>query len=142
MYIGSLDWASLAAEEIIAFYEGVTAGMCGEDPPPPSQGDEPTLDALQRKGKGRGKDQGPRTPLERYGWFGKVRPQRLCPTPPGMAGKPGGKWHSKGQCTSKGGGKHAEPSKGKGKGFDSGKGYGKDFGKQGGKAFLWMAARP
>ena len=55
MDIWSLDWASLAAEEIIAFYEGVMAGMGGEDPPPPPPGDEPTLDALQRKGKGKGK---------------------------------------------------------------------------------------
>ena len=100
---------------------------------PPPDGD---LDAF---GKGKGKDMGPKQPLECYGCFGKGHPQRLCPTPPGMAGKPGaavcencfGKGHGKAQCTSKSGGKHEQPGFGKGKGKDGGKGYGKGFGNKG-----------
>ena len=91
------------------------------------------------KGKGKGTEQ--TKVLECYGWFGKGHPQRLYPTPPGFAGKPGaetcsnckGKGHNSSQCTSKGGGKH-EQQAGKGKGKDGGgKGWGKGFGGQGGK---------
>ena len=91
------------------------------------------LDAFG-KGKGKGKDSGARPPLECYNCLGTGHPQRLCPTPPGMGGKPGaevcsncrGKGHSAPFCTSKGGGKHEQPDKGKGK--DGGKGYGKPGG--------------
>ena len=99
------------------------------------------LDAFG-KGKGKGKDQ-PRQLLECYGCCGKGHPQRLCPTPPGFAGKPGaetlenckGKGQNSRQCTSKGGGKHEQlrtQQLGKGKGKDGGKGWGKGFGSQGG----------
>ena len=87
------------------------------------------------KGKGAGSKDQPRGPLECYGCFGKGHPQMLCPTPPGMAGKPGaqvcelchGKGHGKTQCTSKGGGKWTDPSlnqKGKGVGNFGAGGYG------------------
>ena len=97
------------------------------------------------EGKGKGKGEQPKV-LECYGCFGKGNPQRLCPTPPGFAGKPGaescgnckGKEHNSSQCTSKGGGKHEQPGfqqPGKGKGKDGGgKGWGKGFGNQGGKS--------
>jgi len=100
------------------------------------------LDAFH-KGKRKGEGEQPKV-VECYGCFGKGHPQRLCPTPPGFAGKPGaescgnckGKGHNSSQCTSKGGGKHEQPGfqqPGKGKGKDGGgKGWGTGFGNQGG----------
>ena len=41
------------------------------------------------KGKGKGKDAGPLPPLDCYSCSGKGHPQRLCPTPPEMADRPG-----------------------------------------------------
>jgi hypothetical protein len=65
----------------------------------------------------------------------------MCPTPPGMADRPGaevcanckGKGHGAAQCASKGGGKYTEPRTGKEK--DGGKGYGKPVLGGGGKGY-------
>ena len=62
MDIGSLDWENLDAEHLNVFWESVIKGVEGEEPPPPPEhGEEPFIDALQRKGKskGKGKRMGP-----------------------------------------------------------------------------------
>ena len=110
---------------------------------PRSQGCRPSLGAHPGS-RGVLAELHPRGPLECYGCYSKGHPQSLCPTPPGMAGKPGaqvcelchGKKLSKSQCTSKGGGKWTDPSlnqKGKGAGSYGQQGKGK--GKFGGKGF-------
>ena len=68
--------------------EGAAAAAAWAPQTPEWQGGD--LDPFGKgKGKGAGSKDQPRGPLECYGCFGKGHPQRLCPTPPGMSGKPG-----------------------------------------------------
>ena len=95
------------------------------------------LDAFN-KGKGKGKDGGPKPPMACYNCLGLGHPERLCPSQKGAGAAKGptrcdcckGYAHSAGQCTSKGGGKYSAPTpKGGGKGKGQwGKGGGKGKG--------------
>ena len=50
------EWMKTAdPEDVASFYEGVQAGIAGEDPPLCGECEEQPIDALFRKGKGKGK---------------------------------------------------------------------------------------
>ena len=86
MDIGAVEWDSLTSEQTNAYWTAFQRGLEGEEPaPPPPAGDESFIDALIRKGKGKGKSKrGPMTKAYQTGQASRAPNPLTAPPQPGQ----------------------------------------------------------